>query len=114
MHVDLASKRVSEDEVTFPGVIATLFTIAASRQKFAQRRHILVRHGDVEVAMRPALFAQQGVHSPPTIDVDFQAVLLQKLNEPGGIAGIHEPSLRRSRFRRLRQLRIRRPRIWPA
>jgi hypothetical protein len=40
-------------------------------------------------AVLPRLFAQKGVHSPTTIDVDFDAVLLQKLDEPGGIAGLH-------------------------
>jgi hypothetical protein len=89
MHIDLAAMSVGEDEVTFPGAVARLFTIATESKELTQPRNVPVRQGDIEVLMGPGLFAQQSVHSPATIDVDLQAVLLQKPNEFGGVAGIH-------------------------
>ena len=46
-------------------------------------RHLRVRQRDIEVIERSRLLSENCVHAPPTIDVAFQAVLLQKCNQVG-------------------------------
>jgi hypothetical protein len=42
------------------------------------------------VVVLPGLDTQQSIHSPATIHVNLQAVLLQKRYDLGGVMGIHK------------------------
>ena len=89
MHIDLVAMSVGEDKVTFTGVVASLLVITAGGEQLAQQWHMLVRQGDVKIAVGPGLFPQQRVYCPTAIDLDFQAILLQKPTDLGSVVGNH-------------------------
>ena len=65
MNIEFASVRVGKYEVTFPRALAGDLKVAEGGKEFTQLRNKPVRHGDVEVAARPGLLAQQSVHGHP-------------------------------------------------
>src|SRR5262245_2164713 len=55
---------IGKDEVTFPRIGLGPLMESASRHQAAQAWHLLVRYGDVQVAVASSLLAQQSVDGP--------------------------------------------------
>jgi hypothetical protein len=95
MHINLVTTGISEQKITLPCVSAGSLAVTARGKEFAELRYKTVGDGDVEVVMGSGLFAQQSVHSPATIHIYLQTVLLQKRYDLRGITSIHGFSLHR-------------------
>ena len=93
MNIDFKSLGISENEITFPTVVARLLSIAASAEQFANPRNEFVRQGNVKVGVCARLLAEESIHSPAAVDVHLNAVLLKELYQIRSGAGVHERSL---------------------
>lgn len=80
---------ITEDEITFPRIIARDVFVSTRFEQGADLRHILVREGNVEVVVRTRLFTEQRIHAPAAINEDFDIVLIKKLHERNNIVRGH-------------------------
>ena len=52
-----------------------------------------MRQRDIQVIVRSRLRSEYGIHGPPAIDVDFQAILFEECNKVGDVLPSHSCSL---------------------
>jgi hypothetical protein len=83
MYVDAAAVLVRQDEIAFPGIVAELLGESASGQERPQRWDVFMRHGDIQVVVRPRLLLQQRVDGPAAVHVDFDVVLFEVPHQTG-------------------------------
>jgi hypothetical protein len=88
-----ASGFVSQDEVAFSAVIATLLVKASPAEKGAKARHLRVRQRDIEIIVRSRLLSEDRINRPAPIDVNLKAILFQERDEVGGVLLKHNGSL---------------------
>jgi len=93
VNVKTPASVVGQNEVAFPAIVAVLLAKPSRAEERAKAGHLGMRHSNVEVIMRPGLLSEESIHSPSAINMDFQAVLFQEVDEIGNVPRSHPRSL---------------------
>jgi len=89
MHVDQAAERIPQDKVPRAGIVSIDIAITPRREQAAQRRHIGLLDDDVDVAVSPGLFAEQGVDTPSAVHPGVDKVVFQHPHDLDNIRSLH-------------------------
>lgn len=79
--VDAAAAGVRQNEVALPRLSPRLLLKSLRGKQAPETRDLIVRDGDVQIVVRTALSAEDGINSPAAVDVHLEAALLEEIDQ---------------------------------